>query len=79
MLLVTEWPDNVWGRGCYNAYIKYADDKMEEEGVDVLCDICAHKGLETMSDVGACNCCDGYEFYELREQEVEITNGTDVH
>lgn len=67
------------GRGCYNAYIKYADDKMEEEGVDVLCDICAHKGLETMSDVGACNCCDGYEFYEPREQEVEITNGADVH
>lgn len=45
----------------------------------MYCVTYAHKGLETMSDVGACNCCDGYESYEPREQEVEITNGTDVH
>lgn len=28
-----------------------------------LCDLCSHRGLLTMSDVGSCNCCDKGEFF----------------
>ena len=28
-----------------------------------LCDLCAHRGFLTMTDVGACNCCDEGEFF----------------
>ncbi len=28
-----------------------------------LCDLCSHRGLLTLSDVGACNCCDSGEFF----------------
>lgn len=63
------------GRGCYNAYIKYADDKMEEDDVMILCDICAHNVSPTQDDINICSQCDGYEFYEPREQEVIIDGG----
>ena len=29
-----------------------------------LCDLCAHRGLLTMADVGCCNCCDAGAFFD---------------
>ena len=29
-----------------------------------LCDLCAHRALLTMGDVGCCNCCEAGEFFE---------------
>ena len=29
-----------------------------------LCDLCTHRGLLTMDDVGCCNCCDAGEFFD---------------
>ena len=29
-----------------------------------LCDLCAHRGLLTMADVGCCNCCAAGEFFD---------------
>ena len=29
-----------------------------------LCELCAHRGMLTMDDVGACNCCDAGEFFK---------------
>ena len=29
-----------------------------------LCELCAHRGMLAMDDVGACNCCDAGEFFK---------------
>lgn len=31
--------------------------------MQIRCSNCAHIGQETMSDVGACNCCENFEFF----------------
>lgn len=49
------------GSHCMDAYISYVNNKLPIG--TTLCDACRHRGYETMSDVAACNCCNGYEYY----------------
>lgn len=34
--------------------------------MQIRCENCVHIGQETMADVGACNCCENFEFFSPR-------------
>lgn len=46
--------------------------------MDKKCENCKHCGLETVADVGACNCCEDFDFYSPHSDSDKTAKGESI-